>query len=341
MTTIVAVGIDLAKNVFAVHGIDEHGKATLVRPQVRRDQLLELVASLPPCDIGMEACSGAHHWARQFMALGHTVRLMAPKFVVPYRLSGKRGKNDAADAAAICEAMQRPAMRFVPVKSELAQSRLCIHRVRQGFVQDRTACINRLRGLLSEFGVVLPLKAETVRRSAAQHLEAVPQWAATALRDLLDELHRLDTRVAEYDRHVAQMAHADERSARLMSLPGVGATTASALVATVGNGHDFKHGRQLAAWLGLVPGQYSSGGKTRLGRITKAGDSYLRTLLILGARAVLAAAPGKSDRISRWAVSLAERRGYWRAVVAIAAKNARIAWAMLARGEDFKPAPVA
>ena len=333
---ILYVGIDLAKSQFAVHGVDEAGKPALVRPAVRRADLMELVAKLPPCMIGMEACSGAHHWARQFAKFGHTVRLMAPKFVAPYRMSGKRGKNDAADAAAICEAMQRPSMRFVPVKSELAQSRLCVHRMRQGFVEQRTATINRLRGLLSEFGIVLPLKAATVRRCAAEHLENLPQWANTSVGDALSEIHRLDERLAEYDRHVTLMAAADERSRRLMQLKGIGPTTASALLAAIGNGHDFANGRQLAAWLGLVPGQYSSGGKTRLGRITKAGDDYLRTLLIMGARAVLAAAQGKADRLSRWAVALAERRGYWKAVVAIAAKNARLVWAVLAKGEDFR-----
>ncbi|MCK6434874.1 MAG: IS110 family transposase [Aquabacterium sp.] len=333
---ILYVGIDLAKSVFAVHGVDEAGKPVLVRPSVRRADLMELVAKLAPCTIGMEACSGAHHWARQFVRFGHTVRLMASKFVAPYRMSGKRGKNDAADAAAICEAMQRPSMRFVPVKSEVAQSRLCVHRMRRGFVEQRTAMINRLRGLLSEFGIVMAQKAATVRRCAAEHLEGLPQWANTAAGDALSEIHRLDQRLDEYDRHVALMAAADERSKRLMALQGIGATTASALLASIGNGHDFRNGRQLAAWLGLVPGQYSSGGKTRLGRITKAGDDYLRTLLIMGARAVLAAAPGKADRLSRWAVALAERRGYWKAVVAIAAKNARMAWAVLAKGEDFR-----
>jgi len=333
---ILYVGIDLAKSVFALHGVDEHGKATLVRPSVPRARLMEVVAALPPCTIGMEACSGAHHWARRFATFGHTVRLMAPKFVSPYRMSGKRGKTDAADAAAICEAVQRPNMRFVPIKSEAEQARLCVHRVRQGFIEQRTATINRLRGLLSEFGIVLPQKAQTVRRQAAAHLEDLPGWANTAVGDALSEIHRLDERVAEYDRHVAHIAAEDERSRRLMQLQGIGATTASALLATVGHGRDFKNGRQLAAWLGLVPGQYSSGGKTRLGSITKAGDGYLRTLLILGARSVLAAAAAKTDRLSRWAVALAERRGYWKAVVAIAAKNARLAWAVLVRGEDFR-----
>ena len=264
------------------------------------------------------------------------MRLIAPKFVAPYRMSGARGKNDAADAAAICEAVQRPAMRFVPVKSLEQQSRLMVHRARQGFVEARTATINRIRGLLSELGIVLPLKAQTVRRQAAGELEDLPGWANTVVGDLLSELHHLDERIAQYDHHIAAMAKEDERARRLMRLSGLGPTTATAMLAMIGNGHEFKCGRQFAAWLGLVPGQYSSGGKTRLGRITKAGDGYLRTMLILGARAVLAAATSKTDGISRWAVALEQRRGYWKAVVAIAAKNARMAWAVLARGDAFR-----
>jgi transposase len=332
---ILFVGIDLAKNVFAVHGVNEAGRPELVRPSVPRAKLLELMATLAPCVIGMEACSGAHHWARLFQAHGHTVRLMAPKFVVPYRLSGKRGKNDAADAAAICEAVQRPNMRFVPIKNVSQQGQLCVHRVRQGFIEQRTATVNRIRGLLSEFGIVLPLKTSTVRRQAAACLEDLPGWANTVIGDLLSELHRLDERIAQYDRHLAQMAREDARAQQLMRLSGIGETTATALVAMIGNGHEFKNGRQLCAWLGLVPGQYSSGGKARLGHITKAGDPYLRSLLILGARAVLNSAKNKSDGLSRWAVALAERRGYWRAIVAIAAKNARLCWAVLSRGEQF------
>lgn len=334
---IIAIGVDLAKNVFAVHGVDETGKAVLIKPSVRREALLELIAKMPPCLIGMEACSGAHHWAREFQKFGHTVRIIAAKFVAPYRLSGRKGKNDAADAQAICEAVQRPHMRFVPIKSEDAQGRLCVHRVRQGLIEARTAMINRIRGLLSEFGYVLPLKADVVRRQAGQCLEDLPGWANLAIGDCLSELHHLDERIDQYDRHIAQMAKTDERSQKLMAMPGIGEKTATALLASIGNGHDFKCGRQLAAWLGLVPGQYSSGGKQRLGRITKAGDSYLRNLLILGARAVLVASKNKSDRLSRWAQSVEQRCGYWKAVVAIAAKNARMVWAMLSKGEAFKP----
>jgi transposase len=261
---------------------------------------------------------------------------MAPKLVTPYRMSGKQGKNDAADAAAICEAVSRPSMRFVPVKSEEQQSRLMVHRARQGFVAARTACINRIRGLLSEFGIVLPLKAEVVRCQAREHLEDLPGYANLVIGDLLSEVSHLDERIKQYDGYVRAMAKECTAAQQLMQLVGVGETTATAIVAMVGNGREFDSGRQFAAWIGLVPGQYSSGGKARLGRITKAGDAYLRSLLVLGARSVLNAAIGKTDSLSRWALQLRERRGYWKAVVAIAAKNARMAWAVLTKGESFK-----
>ena len=333
---IVCVGIDLAKTVFALHGVNDTGAVQLRQPKVARAKLNALVAALPPCVIGIEACSGAHHWARQFQAHGHTVRLMAPKLVTPYRMSGKRGKNDAADAAAICEAVQRPNMRFVPVKTEDQQSRLMVHRARQGFVAARTAHINRIRGLLSEFGIVLPTKAEVVRREACNHLEELPGYANLVIGDLLSEVSHLDERIKQYDAHIRAMARDCTAAQQLMQLMGVGEVTATAIVAMVGNASEFDSGRQFAAWIGLVPGQYSSGGKARLGRITKAGDAYLRSLLVLGARAVLNAAKGKTDSLSRWALALAQRRGYWKAVVAIAAKNARMAWAVLTKGESFK-----
>ena len=328
--------IDLAKNVFAVHGVNEGGKVDLRQPRVARAKLNALIAGLPPGLVGMEACSGAHYWARQFQAHGHTVKLMAPKLVTPFRMTGKRGKNDAADAAAICEAMQRPNMRFVPVKTEDQQARLMVHRARQGFVAARTACINRIRGLLSEFGVVLPLKAEVVRREARNQLEDLPGFANLVIGDLLSEVSHLDERIKQYDIHIRTMARDCNAAQQLMQLMGIGEITATAIVAMVGNASEFSCGRQFAAWVGLVPGQYSSGGKARLGRITKAGDAYLRGLLVMGARAVLNAAKGKSDSLSRWALAVAERRGYWKAVVAIAAKNARMAWAVLNRGEAFK-----
>ena len=339
--SIMTIGIDLAKSLFAVHGVDEHGKAALIKPKVTREQLPALIALLPPCLIGMEACSGAHYWARLFRGYGHTVKLMAPRFVTPYRLSGKRGKNDAADAAAICEAVTRPHMRFVPIKEEHQQIILTLHRTRQGFVEERTATYNRMRGLMSEFGLVLPQKVACLRRAVGAHLEDLPGYANRCIGDLLAHADQLDARIAEYDQAIAHAAREDARSRRLMTHRGLGPVTASALLASIGNGHDFKNGRQVAAWIGLVPGQYSSGGKARLGRITKAGDNYLRSLLVMGARAILAGLGDKQDGFSRWARSLVERRGYWRAVVAIAAKNARLAWAVLHYGEDFRLNPSA
>lgn len=334
--SIVTVGIDTAKNVFAVHGVDEAGRVQLRQPKVARAKLSALVAALPPCTIGIEACSAAHHWARQFQAYGHTVKLMAPKLVTPYRMSGKQGKNDAADAAAICEAVGRSNMRFVPVKTVEQQAQLMVHRARQGYVTARTATINRIRGLLAEFGVVLPLKAQVVRREAAGRLEELPGYANLVIGDLLSEVHHLDQRIEQYDKHIHALARESTPAQQLMQLMGIGEVTATALVASVGNAREFGSSRQFAAWLGLVPGQYSSGGKTRLGGITRAGDAYLRGLLVIGARAVLNAAAGKSDALSRWAIKVCERRGYWKAVVAIAAKNARMAWAVLNKGENFK-----
>ncbi len=339
--SIITVGIDLAKNVFAVHGVDDKGKPVLVKPKVARDKLAERIAQLPPCIIGMEACSGAHHWARQFRPYGHTVKLMAPKFVTPYRLSGKRGKNDAADAAAICEAVTRPNMRFVPVKEEHQQIILCLHRTRNGFVEERTATYNRLRGLISEFGIVLPQKVACLRREIGAHLEELLGYANQCIGDLLAHADGLDLRIDEYDRIIAKAARDDARSKRLMERPGIGPIGASALLARIGGGHDFKNGRQVAAWMGLTPGQYSSGGKARLGRITKTGDPYLRSLLVMGARAVLAGLGDKQDGFGRWARTLQERRGYWRTVIAIAAKNARLAWAVLRYGEEFRLKPSA
>ena len=332
MTQITTAGIDLAKKVFALHGTDEVGKV-LLRKTVRRDQLLDTVAALPPCLIGMEACSGAHEWARQFQRLGHTVRLMAPKFVAPYR---KSGKNDGNDAEAICEAVRRPNMRFVPVKSAEQQALLAMHRVRQGFVVERTATINRLRGLLSEFGVVLPLRSITVRRQAAAAAENLPELARRANGDLLDELRVLDERIGGYDREIEAQARLCEPAQRLMKIRGIGPTTALAIVATVGNAREFKNGRQFAAWIGLTPSQYSTGGKPRLGHISKRGDAYLRNLLVQGARSVLHTAAAHLDPVSRWSLELQPRRGYYRTLVAIANKNARIAWALLARNESLR-----
>ncbi len=264
--SIITIGIDLAKNIFAIHGVNGSGQAELVKPKVPREQLLPLIANLPPCLIGMEACSGAHHWARQFQQYGHTVRLIAPKFVTPYRMTGKRGKNDAADAAAICEAVTRPQMLFVPIKDEHQQATLTLHRTRLGFVEERTALYNCLRGLIAEFGIVLPQKVECLRAGIGAHLEDLPSWSNRCVGDMLAHADRLEERIHEYDKAIAQIARDDACSKRLMQLPGIGPTTASALLASIGGGHDFSNGRQVAAWIGLVPGQYSSGGKARLGR---------------------------------------------------------------------------
>lgn len=203
---VTVIGVDLAKNVFALHGINAAGTPILVRPNIRRDQLLNLLAQLPPCIVGMEACSGAHHLARALIPFGHTPKLMAPKFVSPYRMQGVRGKNDANDAAAICEAVTRPKMRFVPIKSIDTQAMLTVHRVRSGFVEERTATINRVRGLLSEFGIVLPLRADTVRRRARAAAEQLPAWASRAVCDLLDHIITLDQRIDEYDVHLMSTA---------------------------------------------------------------------------------------------------------------------------------------
>ena len=333
---IVTVGIDLAKNVFAVHGVNEAGEPQLRKAAVRRYKLLELMASVPACLVGMEACSGAHYWARELQKLGHTVRIMAPKFVSPYRMNGKHGKNDAADAAAICEAVTRAQMRFVPIKTVEQQSQLFVHRARQGYVAHRTAVINRIRGLLSELGIILPQSHKAFREGVHQLLEDLPGYCNLVIGELMNELTHLDERIAHSDKVIAMQAKENAQAQRLMQLNGVGSTTATAIVASVGNGHDFESARQFSAWLGLVPRQNSSGGKNKLGRITKAGDRYLRTLLVLGARTVLRNARNKTDAVSQWACRLQQRRGYGKAVVAIAAKNARLCWAALSLGEDFK-----
>lgn len=334
MDKVTTVGIDLAKRVFVLHGVDAVGRVAL-RKTVRREQFMEVVAGLPPCRIGMEACAGAHEWARRFAALGHEVKLMAAKFVIPYR---KNGKNDGNDAEAICEAVGRPNMRFVPVKSAEQQAVLALHRTRQGFIAERTAVINRIRALLTEFGVVLPQSAEVVRRQASSGAEALPVLARRMIEDLRSHLTLLDERIAVYDREIEVLVKQSEPTRRLMSIRGIGPLTAQAIVATVGNARDFKSGRQFAAWLGLTPRQHSSGGKSRLGHITKRGDAYLRGLLVQGARSVLHTAARHADRLSRWSISLQGRRGYRRAQVAIAAKNARIAWALLSKNQELRSA---
>jgi transposase len=335
MSAIATVGIDLAKSVFSIHAVNEHGKVQM-HCTVSRSKLLPLIAGLSPCLIGMEACSGSHDWARRFREFGHTVRLMAPKFVVAYR---KGGKNDGNDAEAICEAVARPNMRFVPVKTIDQQTVLTLHRVRQGFIVERTAIINRLRSLVSEFGIVIAQGANRARRDIVDHLDRLPDMVVRAVKDLLDHLQGLDDRVALYDRQILQLTRKDDVVQRLQSIPGVGPLTASAIVASVGNATEFRNGRQFAAWLGLVPRQHSTGGKTRLGHITKSGDNYLRSLLVLGARAVIHRAARHPDRLSQWISDVRARRGYARATVALAAKNARILWVLLTKGDRFTSVP--
>lgn len=334
MEQITTLGIDLAKRVFSLHGVDAAGR-TVLRRTVRRERLAATIALLPPCLIGMEACCGAHAWARQFIAFGHHVRLMAPKFVAPYR---KNSKNDGNDAEAICEAVGRPNMRFVPVKSEEQQALLALHRVRQGFIEERTATINRMRGLLLEFGIALPNRAPYVQRQASDASRSLPHFAQVALADLREHLRRLDEQIASYDRELEAQARSSEPAQRLMHVRGVGPLTAIATISTVGSAHDFASGRQFAAWLGLVPRQHSSGGHDRLGRITRRGDAYLRTLFVQGARSVLQTAARRDDRMSRWIVALQARCGYHKALVAVAAKNARIVWALLSKNQAFKAA---
>ncbi len=333
---VTTIGIDLAKNSFSLHGVDSRGQ-TVWRKSLTRTKLLPFLGSLPPCRIGLEACSGAHHWGRAATALGHRVGIMASRFVAPYR---KGGKNDGNDAEAICEAVSRPGMRFVPIKSTEQQAVLCLHRIRAGLIKERTAAINQLRGLLSEFGLIVPKG-----RYAAQHhipgiLEdaenGLPMLARRLLHDTYQRLRGMNEQILAYDRELEHLAKASDMATRLMTLPGIGAVTATAIIASIGDPKQFKNGRQFAAWLGLVPRQYTTGGKIRLGRITKKGDVYLRTLLIHGTRAVLATVADKPDRMSTWARTLIERRGYRRAAVALAAKNARIVWALMSRGTTYQ-----
>ena len=268
---VTTVGIDLAKNVFSVHGVDGHGKVVL-KKTVARARLLECFANLPRCVVGMEACSGAHHWARALRDLGHDARIIAPRFVIPYR---KSGKNDGNDAEAICEAVSRPAMRFVPVKSCEQQAVLCLHRIRAGLVAERTAQINQIRGLMSEFGLIMPKGRYPAQHHIPDLLEdadnGLPSLARRLLADVWQRVLQLNEQILAYDREMEALARQSETAKRLMSIPGIGAITATALIASVADPGQFKSGRQLAAWLGLTPRQYSTGGKTRLGRITKAG----------------------------------------------------------------------
>lgn len=332
---ITTVGIDLAKSVFQVHGVDERGKV-LLRKSVKRSELTKLFANLPTCLIGMEACGSAHYWARRLMEFGHTVKLMAPQFVKPYV---KTNKNDASDAEAICEAVARPNMRFVPVKSVEQQTVLAVHRARQGFVVERTAQANQIRGLLYELGIVIPKGIRHLEQHLPEILEdaenGLPEVSRSLFARLFAHFRELGSQVKELESQIKAWHRQNEASGRLEAIPGVGALTASALVASVGDAKTFRNGRQLAAWLGLVPRQDSSGGKERLLGISKRGDTYLRTLLIHGARAVLFHRMRQPQHHDGWLMRLRARRNANVAAVALANKNARTVWALLAHQREY------
>ena len=331
------VGIDLAKQVFQVHGVDYQDKVVL-RKQLRRNQMLSFFATLSPCLIGMEACGGAHYWARELQKLGHTVKLMAPQFVKPYV---KSNKNDANDAEAICEAVGRPTMRFVSVKTIAQQDLQAIHRIRSEVVRQRTAKVNQIRGLLAEYGVVVGRQVATLRRALPELLENAENGLSFDFRTLLDDLQqdliRLDEREEEMSQKIHTLANSIPAAKRLQSIPGIGPMSATAIVCAVGDGKQFKRGRDLAAWLGLTPRQQSSGGKDRLLGISKRGDSYLRTLLIQGAKSVIKVVGNKTDPRSLWLQNLCTRKHKNTVAVALANKNARIAWALLSNDTSYLP----
>lgn len=330
------LGIDTGKNSFHLHGVDAKGHRVL-RKHFNREKMLEFMVNLKPCLVGIEACGGSHHLARQLKGMGHDVRMMAPQFVKPYV---KSNKNDKLDAEAICEAVQRPSMRFVPIKSIEQQDLQSLHRIRSKVVADRTSLINQIRGLLMEYGIILPKGPDYVRRQLPRILEDTGNGTTVELREMLgqlrEELVHMDERIAGYNAKIEVISQQNESCKLLMSIPGIGPLIATALIAAVGDVRVFKNGRELAAWLGLVPRQNSTGGKTTLLGISKRGDSYLRMLLVHGARAALIHASKKDDRLSRWVTNLEERRGWNIATVALAARNVRIAWALLSKGEAFK-----
>ena len=333
------IGIDLAKNVFQLHGVDRSGKAVWKR-RLKRDQWLKVLLDQaePGCEIGMEACGGAHHWARELESRGYTVKLIAPQFVKPYV---KSNKNDANDAEAICEAMSRPHMRFVTVKSIVQQDIQATHRIRSELMTQRTAKSNQIRGLVAEYGLVAPLTLRALRAAIPCWLEDAENGLTDHFRALLHgvwtDLVTLDDRVLELDQTILKLANSNEVTRRLQQLRGVGPMVATALIATVGDAQQYHKGRQMAAAIGLTPRQHSSGGKNRLLGISKRGDVYLRSLLVHGARAVVSQAKHRDDRLSRWVTGIAQRRHPNVAAVALANKTARMAWAMLRNETDYDP----
>jgi len=334
--TISVLGIDIAKLVFHVVGMDDSGHVVL-RKRIARSELLTFIANLPPLRIGMEACGSAHYWARCFREHGHDVRLIAPQFVKAYV---KSPKNDARDAEAICEAVTRPTMRFVPIKRVEQQDLQALHRIRERLITARTALVNEIRGLLNEYGIVLPQSIAKFRALIVDKLEA-DQAKLTVLSTevfwhLYDEFLAVEKRLAYYDEKLAAMGQAHPACQRLQTIPGIGPVTATALIAAIGDVTQFKNGRQLAAWLGLVPREHSTGGKPHLLGISKRGDVYLRKLLVHGARATLRWIDTKHDERSQWLKALIARRGKNRAAVALANKNARIVWALLAHNQEYR-----
>jgi transposase len=326
------VAIDLAKKVFHLVGADTTGKI-LWRKRLSRNALMPFIAQLPPVLIGMEACGGAHYWGRRFREHGHEVKLMAPQFVKPFV---KSNKNDMRDAEAIAEAVTRPTMRFVPVKDVAQQDIQALHRIRERLIGERTALVNEVHGLMNEYGIVIPKGVPKFRQAVVDKLESEKDKLTPLSQELfwklLEEFAALEQQIAFYQEKLDSLAKTHPECQRLMTIPGVGPITATALIAAVGDVEVFKNGRQFAAWLGLVPRQHSTGGQTRLLGISKRGDSYLRKLLIHGARATLRFAGLKTDGRSRWIQGLLERRGWNRTAVAVANKNARIVWALLSRG---------
>lgn len=333
-TGVTTIGLDIAKHVFQVHGIDKDGRV-IIRKPLRRKQVMDLFQQLPPCLVGMEACATAHYWARQLRTLGHDVRLMAPSYVKAYV---KRGKNDAADAAAICEAVTRPSMRFVPAKTVEQQAALMVHRTRDLLVRQRNQLINAIRGHLAELGIVASQGREGVRelvKKVAEQARDLPTLTFTAVRTLTAQLQELQEQIRELDKAIFAQHRSDASSRRLESIPGKGVLAATAIAATVPDPSAFKSGREFAAWIGLVPRQNSTGGKERLGSISKQGDRYLRRLLVLGSAAVLSHARKAPDEHA-WLLQLLNRRPPKVAIVALANKIERIAWAVLAHGQPYR-----
>jgi transposase len=332
---VITIGLDIAKRVFQAHGVDAAGRA-VVRRKLGRSEVLDFFRALPPCLVGIEACGTAHHWAREIRAIGHEVRLIPAAYVKPYV---KRGKTDAADAEAICEAVTRPTMRFVPVKTPEQQAVLVLHRTRDLLVRQRTMLVNALRGHMAEFGIVARQGvggvSELLAALRAEGMAGLPSLAKEALLGLADEIEALERRAEEIEAAILAWHKGNEASRRLASVPGIGPITASALVATVGEVSNFASARHFAAWIGLVPKQNSTGGKPRQGGISKAGDRYLRRLLVLGASAVIRHNRTKAGE--GWLASLIARRPTMVAAVAQANKAARIVWALLARGGTYDP----